>query len=104
MKSLSIPTLILLASTVICQSALASGPDYYMEIDSIKGESQRPDAPQPPNQQLKSNQTSKPVGLLLPAVQSARDPGRSRPEKSANSGKAKTGNVETTWKVEKGEK
>lgn len=103
MKPLSIPALVLLASTVCGQSAFAAGTGY-IKLDSIKGESERQDAQQPQNQGLKSNQTTKPVGLLLPAVQSARDSGRKTPGKSGNNGKANSGNAETTWKVEKGEK
>jgi len=79
----------------------------YLKIEGIKGESKAAQQEAQPKgtparkgmQDLKANNDKK-AGLLLPAVQSVREPaGKS----SSKAGKSK-GKVEATWKVEEGSK
>ena len=66
----------------------------YLKFDGVDGESRRsPSAPAPAKELDKSSPKTQETGLLLPAVQKVR---------SGSSGNQK-GNVETEFKVEKGE-
>ena len=76
----------------------------YMKFDGIDGEAKNAPAPngQPAAAQDRLQQPSGAArGLLLPAVQNARE-APARPQESPKA-KARRGNVETEWKVEKGE-
>lgn len=93
--------LALLACVALSQPAFAAG---YIKMGDIKGESTRSEQQDPNQRDVKSGQTEKPTGLLLPAVQSARE-AAPRPKPSANDHKgSKKGKVEASWKVEEGTK
>jgi hypothetical protein len=97
---------------VVAGLALAA-PAYsagYLKIGDIKGEStddrhgttidRAPASPQPTApSRVQGNDTPKPAGLLLPAVQKAQEPAPARGEKGK-----KKGNVEYQWKIEEGVK
>ena len=85
-------------SVLLLISIAAAAPAYsaaYMKFDGVKGESKGSENPNPLNN-VKSNETAQPAGLLLPAVQKAREADRAQGKKK--------GNVEYEWKIEAGEK
>lgn len=71
----------------------------YIKFDGVDGEAKNT---MPQNTQIQSTQPTS-VGLLLPAVQSAREAAR-RSSSSAPTKGQKKGYTEYTWKVEEGEK
>ena len=87
--------LMLVACLGTTAPAFAAG---YLKIGDIKGESTddahqtTPSAPA----RIRGQESPRPAGLLLPAVQKAR-------EAASRSGKSK-GKVEYTWKIEEGRK
>ena len=54
----------------------------------------------PSAQTLRPGKTAQPAGMLLPAVQNVRD----SPARNSGPSSTRRGNVESSWKVEKGEK
>lgn len=82
-------TSVLFASVV---SAYAAGD---MKNEGADGE------PKAATSKIQIQKPKQKVGLLLPAIQSAREAAH-RPNKDTQN-KAKKGKVETEWKVEKGE-
>ncbi|HSO06958.1 MAG TPA: hypothetical protein VLW45_06945 [Pelomicrobium sp.] len=93
-------SLFVITGLALAAPALSAG---YIKLGGVQGESTkaRPaptPAPAAPANKLQGSQDPKPAGLLLPAVQSARE---AAPESPAGK---KKGNVEYGWKVEKGEK
>ena len=74
----------------------------YMKFDGIDGEAKNAPEEKPATGQKRVQQPpNQSRGLLLPAVQKAREaPARSQ---EPPHGKARRGNVEAEWKVEKGE-
>jgi len=84
------------SALLMASNAMSAG---YIKFEGIDGESKRSESQE--TSKVKKAEAAKPAGLLLPAVQPAREAGRSS---SAPKPTAKGGNAETTWKVEKGEK
>lgn len=83
-------TLVLIAGLTLAAPAWSAG---YLKIGDIKGEATAPAAPAAA---LQAPQQVQPAGLLLPAVQKARD--------AAAKGGGSKGKVEYQWKVEEGTK
>lgn len=69
----------------------------YVKYEGVDGEAKSAEQSEGAARQLKAGEEPQEAALLLPAVQSAREAATKRPAR-------KKGNVETTWKVEEGEK
>ena len=92
MKNPMLRRLILVSCMLSASHSFAAA---YIKFDGVDGESKS----QPPSttRKIDSAPSPQPVALLLPAVQQVR-------EAKAQAAATRRGNVETTWKVEKGEK
>ena len=96
-QSASVAAILALGGSLAVQAA------GYMKFDGVDGEAKSAPAPQgqpAAGQQRLQQAPQEPRGLLLPAVQKARE-APARPSASAT--EKTRGNVETEWKVEKGE-
>jgi hypothetical protein len=94
---MSVNKILVLVSLTLFTIAGSAFGAAYMKLGDIKGEAtaQTEQTPATP-QNVDSNTTEQPTGLLLPAIQNNRATDTAETKKK--------GNVETQWKVEKGEK